>query len=364
MRVLVISNYKSFHTVRPEAEIFLGLAKKGVEVHIMTQGESEYVSRFKKAGITVVDFHPQKKRNNQEIAFIREYLITHEIDILQLFNNKAIYAGIPACKNLPVKLVLYRGYTGNMNKYDPTAYLKHLHPRVDAIICNSQGVKEYLDKQLPAGNTKTVTINKGHDVSWYKHVSPYIIRKELKIPHDAFLLVTTANNRPMKGIPYLLQAIHHLPQDSNVYLVIIGAGMNSARNIRIIKRGRHFDKIHLVGHKDNALEIVKAADAFILASVKGESITKSVIEAMAMGVPAIITDIPGNTELVNDGESGIIVKSRSFKALAQGILDITINKELCEYLGKNAKIHISEKLSSEKTIEQYYTYYSGLLQPE
>jgi len=41
MKVLVISNYRSFHTVRPEAEIFIGLAKRGVEVHVMTAGDSE-----------------------------------------------------------------------------------------------------------------------------------------------------------------------------------------------------------------------------------------------------------------------------------------------------------------------------------
>lgn len=361
MKVLVISNYRSFHTVRPEAEIFIGLAKRGVEVHVMTAGDSEYVKLFRECGIRVIDFHPQKKRNAQEISFIRNYIIEHHIDILQLFNNKAIYAGIPAAKNCSVKVVLYRGYTGNLNKFDPSAYLKHLHPRVDGIICNSKGVKDYLDRQLCANNTKTITINKGHKIEWYKDVQPYNIRKELDIPQDAFLLVTTANNRPMKGIPYLLQSIHALPKDANIHLVIIGGGMDTARNLRIIKRGVHSDKIHLVGHRANPLEIVKSADVFVLASVKGESITKSVIEAMSMGVTPIITDIEGNVELVEDGVSGLVVRKKSYKAISQAILDIYINRELCAYLGKQAKNHILNNLSSENTIEQYYNYYIDLL---
>ena len=361
MNVLVISNYKSFHSVRPEAEIFLGLAKKGVQLHIMTQGESEYATRFKQAGITVVDFHPQKKRNNQEVLFIRKYIQENAIDIVHAFNNKAIYAAIPAVKKLPVKLVLYRGYTGNMSKFDPTSYLKHLNPRVDAIVCNSLGVKEYLDSQLRPESNKTVVINKGHSLDWYKNVTSYNIRKERNIPDDAFLLVTTANNRPMKGIPYLLQAIHHLPETANVHLIIIGAGMNSARNMRIIKRGKHSDKIHLLGFRDNALEIVNASDVFVLASVKGESITKSVIESMSLGVPPIITDISGNTELVEDGVSGVVVKRKSFKAISQAISDLYINRDLVAYLGKNAKLHVQEHLNTETTIEKYFDFYTQLL---
>ena len=361
MKVLVISNYRSFHTVRPEAEIFIGLAKRGVEVHVMTEGESEYVKKFRECGIRVVNFHPQKKRNAQEISFIQNYIDEQHIDILQLFNNKAIYAGIPAAKNSLVKVVLYRGYTGNLNKFDPASYLKHLHPRVDGIICNSKGVKDYLDRQLGSNNSKTITINKGHKIEWYKDVKTYNIRKELQIPDDAFLLVTTANNRPMKGIPYLLQAIHALPKDANIHLIIIGGGMDTARNLRIIKRGVHSDKIHLIGHRENALEIVKSADVFVLASVKGESITKSVIEAMSMGVTPIITDIAGNLELVEDSVSGLVVRKRSFKAISQAIFEVYINRDICAFLGKQAKNHIVNNLNSENTIEQYYKYYCELL---
>ena|SRR5690554_4620212 len=360
MKILVISNYQSFHTVRPEAEIFIGLAKRGVEVHVMTAGESEYAKKFRECGISVIDFHPQKKRNTQEIAYIRNYITQHHIDILQLFNNKAIYAGILAAKHSSVKVVLYRGYTGNINKYDPASYLKHLNLRVDGIICNSKGVQQYLDKQL-GKNSKTITINKGHKVEWYKDVRAYDIRNELHIPSDAFLLVTTANNRSMKGVPYLLKGINALPKNENIHLVIIGAGMNTAQNIRLIKQGAYANKIHLIGYRKNALEIVKAADAFVLASIKGESITKSVIEAMSMEITPIITDISGNSELVEDGVSGVVVPKKNYKAISQAILDLYINRDLCSYLGQQAKNHIKNNLHAEKTVEQYYAYYQELL---
>ena len=71
MKILVISNYRPYHTARPEAEIFIGLAKLGVEIDIMTYGDAAYFEKFKEAGINAIDFHPEKKMDKGEIAFIR-----------------------------------------------------------------------------------------------------------------------------------------------------------------------------------------------------------------------------------------------------------------------------------------------------
>jgi len=332
-KILVISNYHSTHTVRPEAEIFIGLAKKGVEVHIMTQGHAEYAQRFKEAGIKVIDFHPIKKKDKAEIAIIREQLQKENYDILQLFNNKAILAGIQAAKDLPVKVVLYRGYSGNISWLDPIAYSKFLNSRVDKIICNSIGVEQHFHKQRNFDKSKTIVINKGHRLEWYKDVTPINIKKELGIPDDAFLLVNIANNRKMKGIPYLLQGMHALPKGKNIHLLIVGGGMDTALNQRIRRRGKYCDNIHIIGQREDALQIVKASDAFVLSSIKGESITKSVLESMSLGTAPIITDIPGNIELVENGVSGIVVKKKSYKAIAEGIMRLFENRDICAQMG-------------------------------
>lgn len=361
-KILVISNYQSFHTVRPEAEIFIGLAKMGVEVHIMTQENSEYGKRFKEVGIKVINFHPQKKKDAEEILIIRKQLIEENYDILQLFNNKAILAGIAAAKDLAIKVVLYRGYTGNISWLDPIAYLKFLHPRVDNIICNSIGVEQHLHKQKYFDKSKTKVINKGHKLDWYKSVKPMNIRKEFGIPDNAFVIVNVANNRTMKGIPYLLQAIHALPKkDVNVHLLILGGGMDTTLNQRIIKRGRHKDKITLTGLRNDALSIVKSADAFVLSSIKGESITKSVLEAMSLGTAPIITDIAGNVELVDNGVTGVVVKKKNYKSLADGILKLYENRDLCTQMGKKSQERIASNFNSEKTIQEYFEFYTSIL---
>ena len=136
----------------------------------MTYGDAQYVEKFKSAGIRVVDFHPEKKLDKKEIKRIREELIRTRPDILHLFNSKAIINGIQAAKNLPVKVFLYRGYTGNIHWYDPTAWFKYLHPRVDKIWCIAPSIEKHIRRQLFFKKGKPFTIHKGHHPDWYKNI--------------------------------------------------------------------------------------------------------------------------------------------------------------------------------------------------
>lgn len=360
IKVLVISNYRSEHTARPEAAIFFGLAKLGFDIHVMTWGDSSFVPAFKEAGMTVVDFHPKKKFDRKESDFIRQYVIEHNIDIMHLFNSPATINGIRAAKGLPVKVVLYRGYTGNIHWWDPTAYFKYLHPRVDAIFCNSKGVKQLLDRQLFFKKSKAVTINKGHDLAWYDY-PPIDIRSELGIDKEALLLVTVANNRRMKGVPYLLKAISTLPKGLNVHLLLIGRDMDTSQNLKLLEKGAYKNNVHFLGFRRDVLNIEASCDMFVLPSITGESITKSVIEAMSLGVGAIISDIPGNVELVDHGVNGLVFKSMDVKALAASIEKVYNDRTLVEKFGKASKERVATVLNTEQTALKTKKLYENLL---
>jgi len=360
IKVLVISDYRSFHTARPEAEIFIGLAKKGFEVHVMTYPD-EMAEKLQKEGVKFIDFHPQKKFDRTEIAFIRQWLLKEQYDILHLTNSSAIINGIKAARDLPIKIVLYRGYTGNIHWYDPLAYFKYLDPRVDKIICNSKGVRDHLHKQFFFDKSKTITINKGHKIEWYSAYPPIDIRSEFEIPKDALLLVTVANNRRMKGIPYLLRAINQLPADLPIHLLLIGNNMDRPQNLAILDKGPNRSKVHFPGFRKNVLNMVAASDVFVLPSIKGESITKSAIEAMSLGIAPIITRIPGNVELVIHQESGLTVAPKDPSALQQAILNLYENPTFRRQLAENAQKRIDQHLNNDQTIEQVAKLYQSLV---
>ncbi len=360
LKILVISNYRTTITVRPEAEIFIGLQKLGHSVTIMTYGDSAYWSNFEEAGIRLIDFHPEKKLDKEEISFIREELEKGQYDVMHLFNGVSMINGIQAAKKLDVKVVLYRGFEGHIHWYDPSCYFKFLHPRVDAILCNAEGVAEHIRKASIFVKPKLVTVNKGHRLEWYKDVEA-MKHEELGLDPDAFYAICTANNRRMKGMPYLLQTFKHIPEDANIHLLILGKDMDIPENMKIINNLARPDRIHILGWRGDALRIVKMAQTFLLASLYGESITKSVLEGMSVGTTAIITNIPGNREMIEDGVSGYFVPKKDPKAMAEALMKLYRDPDAAKQMGEAARERIRTRFNSDQSIKEYEAFYEELV---
>lgn len=360
IKLLIISDY--IHTVvaRPEAEIILQLQQFGTyDITVMTSGSAWYAKRFEEAGIRVVDFHISKKFSVEYVKFIRAELIQGQYDIVTAFNNMTMRNTIPALRGLKTKLVVYRGYTGNINWWDPFMYTKYLHPRVDRIICLVEAIRKIFRKNLLFNKDKAVTINKGHDIHWYDDIKP-VGKVSLGLPENAFVFICGANVRRMKGIKYLLKATYYLPADANFHLVLAGKNMDKKEFIDLINNSPFRKNIHVIGYREDILEVVKSCDAFVLASIKGEAITKAVMEAMSMEVCPLITDIPGNEGLVEDKVCGLVVPPRNAKALAEGMVYLAQNPSVARQYAIAARQHIDKRFNTKVTAKKYDAMYREL----
>lgn len=356
IKVLVISDYTNDISSRPEAEVFLELHKMGVEIEVMTEAQSEYVQKFKDAGITIIPYTPKRKNDPKAIQLIRSTLKNGKHHVLHLFNTNAITNGIKAAKNLNVKVIAYRGYSSGIYWYDIGAYRHILHSRIDKIICNSSGVAELIQRQSFFNKNKTVTINKGHRIAWYDAVEPKDL-SEFNIGKDTLTVVCVANNRTMKGIKYLMEAVNLLPTDADIQLLLIGNDLDNPESLKILSKGKNRSKVQFLGYRNDALEIVKAADVFVLASITGESITKAVIEAMGCGTAPVITNIPGNRELVVHEESGLVVPSKNPKAIGDALVRLHQNRDKISSFALKARERIATRFSTEYTAQKTFELY-------
>ena len=359
VKVLVISDYRSEISARPEAEAMIGLLKAGLDITIMTYDTGVYPQKFREAGIRLIPFHPEKKFDRKEIKFIHDELQRGNYDILQLFNSKAIINGIAAAKNFPVKIVLYRGFTGNVNWYDPTAWFKYLHPRVDKIICLTNAVKKSIDKNLFFDKTKTVKITKGHSQEWYKDVQP-ADRDAYGIPSNAFVVAAVGNVRRFKGIPYFIRSSYHLPAGLSIHFLMVGKGMDKPEFKNLIDKSNYKNNFHILRFTDDPLPLIAMSDVLVLSSTGGEGINKTVVEAMSLYVPAIITNIENNKDLFVDGGEEMIVPVRDPKAIADAIYHLYKHSELRNELGKKSKEHVIRQLHINETIIQIKNLYEDL----
>lgn len=357
--MLVISDFRYAHTARPEAEIFLSLAERGVEIDVVTVIPSEYATRFESAGMRVFDCYPKAKFDKRAVRAIRKLLLVGQYDIVQLMARRAIYAGIQAAKGVDIAIVTYRGSSLPVNWFNPFSYLKHLNPRVDKIICNSTEVADMFRRQLFFSRDKAVVIYKGHDPEWYRGTVPANL-EHLGIPPDAVVCCYAANRHKFKGFHVLLEAISLLRSDAKVHFIIMGRDTDSDTLRSAINRTGMVDQVHFLGFVDNPLPWIAASDVILLSSINSEALNKSVIEGMCLGKAPIITDIPGNADLLEHGQSGIKVPPGNAAALAEAIALVARDPELRRTLSENAREHVRTRLHHKTTVDQIYDLYLRL----
>ncbi len=359
-KILVVSNYRGFHTARPEAEIFIGLAKLGFDITIMTYPDADYIYRFEENGIRVIRKHPIKKYDSVFIKLLKKELESERYDIIHLFNNKAIRNGVQAAKGIDIQVVIYRGASSNMAWWNPLNYFKFYHPRIDYVVCNSEEIRQIYLSASFLHSIKSVMILKGHDIGWYSDVLPHDIRSELKIKDDSLICVTVANNRKVKGIDVLLKAIKSLSKDVNIDFIIIGNNMERSPIRNLIKTSGRADRIHLLGFRQDSLSIVAACDIFICPSTGSEALTKSVVEAMSLGVVPIISDIAGNKPLVDNMVNGLVYQSGKPNDLADTIMITYNSREALTDFSVAAKLKIKRDINTRKTINSYAEFYTEI----
>ena len=107
---------------------------------------------------------------------------------------------------------------------------------------------------------------------------------------------------------------------------------------------------------DDLLAYYAAADCFVLPSYR-EGFPNTVLEAGAMDLPSIVTDINGSREIIVEGENGVIIPPRDEEALFQAMLEMIRNKQNREYMAGKARDMIASRFEEsfvQKCLMEFY----------
>lgn len=206
-------------------------------------------------------------------------------------------------------------------------------------ICVSNAVRDALIQQyrFPAG--KMLTIYNGISL---QELPPNqndgeVARKRLGIRPDDFVLVCAARLSAEKQIDILLSAMNKILQkDQSVKCIIIGEGTLRDALLEQAKSLGLIGHVFFEGFQADVRPYLCAADAFVLTS-RIEGLPFSVLEAMACGLPCVVTNVGGNAEAVAHNENGLVVSSGSPDEVAQAILYLRTNREECVRMGHNSR---------------------------
>ena len=218
----------------------------------------------------------------------------------------------------------------------PTRWLNRFTSRWDDV--SFAVTDEVRDSMTGAVAERAETLQHGIDVeATAKAVADRdAVRGELGIGLDEIVVGTAANFRPQKDYPNLLRAARLLAdRDVPVRVVAVGQGPQEAETRQLRDDLGLADRVILTGFRDDAVRVMGACDVFTLAS-QWEGLPVALMEALALGLPVVATNVGGVGEEMHDGVDALLVPPRDPVALADGIERVVIDPLLRERLSAAA----------------------------
>ena len=204
---------------------------------------------------------------------------------------------------------------------------------------------------------------KGVDLSYYSRLR--VSGERLKVK-DEFIFLFVGRIVRDKGINELVKAFQHLhSHNPDTRLWLVGAYEDSLDPISNETRQiiADNDGIEAVGVKrgEDLLAYYAAADCFVFPSYR-EGFPNTVLEAGAMDLPSIVTDINGSREIIIEGFNGVIVPPRNEQALLEAMKEMLENVEKRKYMASNARKLSAQRFEASFVRACLYDFYRRILQ--
>ena len=157
-------------------------------------------------------------------------------------------------------------------------------------------------------------------------------RAELGLFEDDIALVSAGDLIPRKDYATAIRAIA-LSSNPKLHYFICGRGPEKENLEALAKELGVENQIHFLGFRTDVKEIMAAADIFLFTTLQ-EGMPRSMMEAMAVGLPCIASAIRGNVDLIENGENGYVCAPKDANAFADAIAKLSQSREIREEISK------------------------------
>ena len=214
----------------------------------------------------------------------------------------------------------------------------------------SRQVKKEVQSVFPHPDSKFRIIYDGIDLARFKAGgNGDAVRERFKIPADADLLLFVGKGFERKGLDTVLKSMSAVRSEA-VYLLVVGADQHAARYEEEAKSLGLSDRVTLAGQQKGVEDFYAAADLLVLPS-RQEAFGNVVLEAMACGVPAVVSRVSGASEVLTGSlEQGILESHDDAEALA-GIVDRMLERDTHRVCSKEAA-QVAKQYSLEKNARE------------
>ncbi|KAI9134457.1 glycosyltransferase [Acaryochloris sp. CCMEE 5410] len=314
-------------------------------------------------GIKVIYFN--RSKFSPAIFFdLIQTIKSHNIDILHLHGYGAWTYGRVASMLTRIPAVVHEHMVDeDMPPY--FQFLDYLLSRwTERGIAISDAVAKFMEASRHVPSHLIDVIPNGVPLEKFREIEPHTNnswKDQFSISNKHHLVGIVGRLHPIKGHKFFLDAASIvLKSYPNVSFLIVGDGdlrtelQEQAQSLGIA------DSVIFTGFRSDAFSIISEMDILVISSLS-EGGPLTLFEAMAAGTAVIATNVIGLSHFVKPGESGYLIPSKDAEALANKILELLLDPELCNKMGHNAKAIISQH-DNNRTVRLIEKCYEAVLQ--
>lgn len=347
------------------------LIETGHEVYLVTYHTKNMAERIKSLqGLKIIHKKPRSFVKFQRYFYFTRYF--HFKKVLKEINPDIVHSVnvwnncfLGALSGFHPLLVMPMGSDILLfpRKYLPVMLItKFTISRADYIIPDCEEVKKILVTEYNYPEEKMFIFPCGIELDLFHPTADgAVIRKHYGWENKK-ILIMTRHFEPVYGIEIFINALPEImSSNQDVRAILIGDGFLKKEIEDLIRNHGIEDRIKLLGRipREKMPKYLNAADIYVSSSLS-DGTSVSLLEAMACGLPVVVSDVPANLEWITDGYNGYIVPKRNIKMLASKILNLLNNPSLQKLMSKRNVVIVKEKADWDRNFNRLQDIYLRL----
>jgi glycosyltransferase involved in cell wall biosynthesis len=312
-------------------------------------------------GISIFSLARGKGFDTKLIKGIRQYIKQHNIDILHCHQYTPWIYGTIAAAFTGIKVV----FTEHGRFYPDRSSWKRklvnpvLNLFTDKVVAISKATKQALVEYENIPESSIDVIYNGIDELDVDDKISAQLRLRLGITPEKIVLGTIARFDPIKNHKLMIKAFAKLlEENTNIVLLIVGDGDERDNIEKLIVDLGIAKNVILTGYDPNPQHYLALMDIYLLSSFS-EGTSMTLLEAMSMGKPCVVTDAGGNAEIIAHNINGLVTDNDHLEQFAKACNDLIINEELLNEFGRAGRGVFVEKFSVDSMLSQYRLIYKA-----
>lgn len=371
-RVLFVATVES-HLLNFHIPFMKLLQEKGCEVHVATKLGNRQ-QEFDDIGVIKhnVDFSrsPYSPKVFKSLQQMEKLLKEIHFSLVHVHTPVAAFVTRLACQRTNTHPVLYTAHGFHFYKGAPLKNwllyynMEKLAARwTDGLITINEEDFEAAKKFRLRNNGQVFYVpGVGVDVEAIQQRAAAIDRstkrRELGIDDKSTVIITVGELNTNKNHTQVLRALSEL-RKTNLHYLIVGTGENELKLKKMVKQLSLQNNVSFLGFRKDIPELLSASDIFILTS-RREGLPRAILEAMAVGLPIIATNVRGNRDLVKHGENGYSVQLDDVQQTILAIEALSSSKSLRESMGEINR-EVVREYSLERVLSETEVIYDFFL---